>query len=88
MFRKEKKGFDCIENEDGSATCKRIMKDKQGNIVYDGQEITIIADPSQNCQPRFIGNLTVMDEELGNFEEMGKKVSAGCKRNIRSGGYT
>ena len=79
MFGKEKKGFKCRENPDGTATCERITRDKDGQIVTDGQEITIAPDPD-TCEPRLIGDLTVMDNEMGNFDEMAKKVSAGCKR--------
>ena len=82
MFSKEKKGMNCIPNPDGSQTCRRILKNnKTGELLTTGEEVTISADPSNNCTPTFSGgNLTVLDDEWGKFEEVAGKVSAGCRK--------
>ena len=86
FLNKERKGMHCSENEDNSVTCKRVRQTKDGQMVTDGQEITFSADPDNGCQTRITGDSTFLDEELGDFEKVGKKVAAGChKRQIKKG---
>ena len=80
MWGKEKKGMQCYPNEDGTETCKRMLKTKEGQLVWDGQEVTIGADPGSGCDPYFDGNFIVMDDEASVFDEAAKRVQAGCKR--------
>ncbi len=85
IFSKEQKGMHCKPNEDGSVTCERTRVDsKTGQEVTDGQRVTIAADPSNNCKPRFEGELNVHDGEFEKFEEIGRKVSAGCMKRSQS----
>lgn len=85
FFKKEEKGFECQTNQDGSETCKRIVKGPDGKMDYDGQELTIIADPSDGCKPVKVGNMRILDDEVGEFDKIAKRVSSGCKRQISSG---
>lgn len=79
---KDQKGMQCHENPDGSQTCKRVFKDpKSGEIMTDGQEVTVIADPSNNCKPRIIGDSTVLDGDWSQFDEIASRVSSGCEKN-------
>ncbi len=85
---REKKGISCIPNEDGSETCKRVIRAKDGQLVTDGQEWTIEADPSKDCEARIGGDLTVFDDDWKAVEDSMKRVKAGCKRNNSKGGYS
>lgn len=86
--KSEEKGFDCKPNPDGSRTCKRYVKDKNGEMTYDGQEITVVADPENNCEASFDGDTRVLDSEWGKMNEVAKKVSAGCKSRAKKMGYS
>jgi hypothetical protein len=78
---KEEKGFHCDPPaSDGSVRCERVVWDKNGEVLGDGQSMQITADPSDNCRPRATGNMVIKDSEVGKFDEIAGRVSAGCKR--------
>lgn len=79
---KQDKGFECNTNPDGSETCKRIVRGKDGKPDYTGEEMTIDADPSDGCKPYKVGNMRVMDDEMSDFDKVAKRVAAGCKRKV------
>lgn len=85
VFSKGQKGMHCNTEADGSVVCERTKVDpKTGQMMTDGQRVRIVADPSNNCTPRFEGETNVLDDEWGKFEEIGKKVSQGCRRSKSS----
>lgn len=83
VFNKEKRGMNCqTDPTDNSVVCRRFVKNpKTGELLTDGQTARISADPSNNCQPRFETDLTILDDEFPEFEKIAKRVSAGCQRN-------
>lgn len=85
MFKKEEEGTICSPNPDGSQTCKRVVRTKEGDLVGSGSEVTIGVDSS--CRPVFEGDLTMMDKDMEKMQEFAKKVSSGCRRKV-SRGYT
>lgn len=74
------KGMECNNNPDGSVTCKRIVRAKDGKLDFDGQEVTIGANPDDGCKPVLIGSSRMMDDEVGEFDKIAKKVTGGCHR--------
>jgi hypothetical protein len=78
---KDKKGMRCRENPDGSRTCERVLRDsKSGEILGDGQSVTVFADPSNGCKPSMVGDSTIFDDDYASFDEVAARVSKGCKR--------
>lgn len=88
FFKGESKGFECTTQPDGSELCKRVVRSKDGKMDFDGQEMTIFADPDDNCKPVKVGNMRVMDDEWDEFDKIGKRVTSGCKRQINRKGIT
>ena len=88
-FDKEEKGDDCqISNNDGilTAVCKRTIKQKDGTTVSDGQQITLVADPSNDCNISYTGDVRVMDNDgFGHFDGVAKRLQKGCKRASKKG---
>jgi len=84
---KEKKGFECKENEDGSVTCSSYRKLPNGQEVFDGQETTVSAS-GPNCDLSYTGGYKVLDEDQERFAKIGKKVVAGCKKRQIKKGYS
>lgn len=78
VFWKNNKGVKCTPTEDGGQHCIRVKKDKEGNLIHDGTEFTII--PGEDCSPR-IQDLNLMDGDEEIVNSISKKVSLSCKRN-------
>ena len=82
MAKKIESGWDCDEiHEDGSRTCRRIIKDKKTNQkLVTGTDITIGVDP-ETCQPIFSGDSqSIMDEDDEAITDIATKMTSQCKR--------
>ena len=80
-FFRGNKGWDCNQmNEDGSRTCRRFEKGKDGDIGT-GTEITIGVD--QNCNEVLTGDVNrIMDSDEEAISNIAKKMTASCKRGL------
>jgi len=74
----KKFGLECVENIDGSKTCKRI-KAKRSGIYGTGTDVELIPDPN-TCHVRQVGR--VMDEDKDAIEEERKGMEDRCKRGM------
>jgi len=89
FFGGEDKGLDCdIETVDGSvqATCKRVIKQKDGTFASDGQTVVMEANASDDCKIGYSGHLSVLDNDGFNaFDPLAKRLQHGCRRLSKTG---
>lgn len=83
----EKKSMDCAAETgaDGVVhlSCRRQIRQKNGERVYDGQQVEAFIDPS-GCTP-VVSRGVIDDDERQVFEEQLKKFASSCRRKISTG---
>ena len=78
----KRKGWDCRPNPDGTAGCRRFIVEKNGKVAS-GTEVTIGADPKNNCEPFLTGDVnSILDDEAADIDKISKRVSASCRRGM------
>lgn len=82
---KEERGWDCDKsNPDGSRSCKRFVRTKEGEEFDTGLNAEISVDPS-TCETRIMG-VRLLDSDWKELDEIARRVGSGCKkRNIKKG---
>lgn len=77
-FKETNLGMECIENIDGSKSCKRI-KGKKGNLYSTGTDVVIDGDPN-TCKARISGR--IMDEDRSAVDSEAKDWESKCKKGF------
>ena len=80
LLDRHKKGEQCVQNQDGSITCRRIKQSGEETLA-DGTEITFGIDAS-TCKPIFVGDQRVMDSDQEWAKEKVKREVESCKRGL------
>jgi ribosomal protein L31 len=80
LFDQGKKGEQCVQNQDGSITCRRIKKEGEDTMA-DGSEITFGIDQS-TCKPIFTGEQRIMDSDREWAQEKVKREVESCRRGL------
>ena len=85
----EKMGLDCdFQTQDGivSGNCKRTIKQKDGSMITDGQNVNMVSDPNNDCNVAYSGHLSVLDDDgFNTFDKIAKRMQKSCKRNVQKG---
>ena len=75
-----KENVECSDNPDGTKLCMLYKIDRKGNKVTTGHFANIGADPNNNCEPTFVGGVSLPTDNLEVFDGVAKKIRAQCMK--------
>jgi hypothetical protein len=79
---KSNEGMRCEPTPDGLGLNCKIFESDGRNKNATGTDITIMARPEDNCEPRFVGTVDIMDKDQKKVAEAAEIVRKNCRRGI------
>ena len=81
IFKRDRAGWNCRDNQDGTTTCIRFEADDKNQKVSTGTEITITINP-HTCQPYFSGDVSILDSDEKKIDSIVKKKTMSCRKGL------
>ena len=82
---KNRKGWRCNKQEDGSQRCTRVEQDSEGRKIATGTEVGIAVDP-ETCEPIFSGDMNdMMDDDSEDISKIAGRMTNKCQENKSRG---
>jgi len=81
FFSSNSKGDRCEVMQDGSISCK-VYKNEDGQKKATGTDVTISADPQNNCEPVLTGSFDINDDDAKRIDKLAGIAKRQCQRGL------
>jgi len=76
------KGIRCEPTQDGRGLNCRLFEADGNEKLSTGTEVTITADSNDNCEPRIVGTMDMMEKDKKRVAQIAELVRKSCRKGI------
>ena len=82
-FWNNNNGMRCDPTPDGKGLNCKLFEANGNDKLATGTDVTVVADPVDNCEPRIVGTVDIMQKDEKKVAEIANLVRKNCRRGIQ-----